>query len=270
MTIRLGAVSYLNSQPLVLPLEREPNFDVAYSVPSKCARDLQAGVADVGLIPSIEYARDPAQYQIVPDVAIVSDGPVLTVRLFWNGQFERISRVALDLSSRTSVGLLRLLLKERHGLNPTFVDAEPDLDLMLRKADAALVIGDPVFAHLDRGLNSLDLGAAWTEWTSLPFVYAFWAGRPEVLAPYDIAALVRARETGARMIPQIATDYAQRQGGKPAHYERYLTENIQFSLGGRELEGFQLFLRLAYECKIIATLPEVQFFHTASAIQEQL
>ena len=92
MTVRLGAVSYLNSQPIVLPLETESRFEVAYSVPAQCARDLEADTVDLGLIPSIEYARSSDPYWIVPDVSIASHGPVLTVRLFWKGDLGRIGR----------------------------------------------------------------------------------------------------------------------------------------------------------------------------------
>ncbi len=264
MSVRLGAVSYLNSQPIVLPLETERQFEVAYSVPAQCARDLEAGKVDVGLIPSIEYARGSDPYRIVPDVAIASHGPVLTVRLFWKGDFGRIGRIALDLSSRTSVALLQILLAERHNMVPAWVDMEPDLDAMLGQADAALIIGDPVFGHLADDLNFMDLGAEWSEWTALPFVYAFWAGRPEALQAEEVAALVRARAEGAASIPQIAADFARRRGGEAEVYEQYLTENIHFAFGDREKEGLQLFLRLAYQHDLIPARTEVQFFQVAA------
>ena len=264
MTVRLGAVSYLNSQPIVVPLATEPQFEILYSVPAQCASDLEAGNVDVGLIPSIEYARSSDPYLLVPDVAIASHGPVVTVRLFWTGDLGRIRRIALDLSSRTSVALLRILLAERHNMAPAWVDMEPDLDAMLGQADAALIIGDPVFDHLADDLNFMDLGAEWSDWTALPFVYAFWAGRAEALQAEDVAALVRARVRGAASVPQIAADFARRQGGEAEAYEQYLTENIHFTFGDREKEGLQLFLRLAHQHDLIPAHTEVRFFQTSA------
>lgn len=263
MTVRLGAVSYLNSRPVVRPLETERRFEIGYSVPAQCAIDLEAGKVDVGLIPSIEYARGSDPYWIVPEVAIASFGPVLTVRLFWKGNLRQIGRVALDQSSRTSAALLQILLAERYDMAPAWVAMEPDLDAMLGRADAALIIGDPVFDHLADDLNFMDLGAEWSEWTALPFVYAFWAGRAEALQMEDVAALVRARARGAALVPQIAEDFARQHGGEAEVYERYLTENIHFTFGDQEKQGLQLFLRLAYQHDLVPTHTETRFFQTA-------
>ena len=117
MKPRLGAVPYLNTRPLVFALERDPApFALSYSVPSRCARELAAGTIDVGVIPAIEYARSPHPYWIVPDIAIGSQGSVLTVRLFCRRPLPQIERIALDTSSRTSVALLSILLRERFAL----------------------------------------------------------------------------------------------------------------------------------------------------------
>jgi chorismate dehydratase len=161
------------------------------------------------------------------------------------------------------VALLQILLAERYNLAPELIHMEPDLDAMLSVADAALIIGDPVFDHLAADLNFMDLGAEWTEWTALPFVYAFWAGRADALHAEDVAALARARVEGASSIPQIAADFARRCGGAAAVYEQYLTQNIQFSLGDLEIEGFQLFLRLAHQLDLIPGDRDVQFFPAA-------
>ena len=179
MKPRLGAVPpYLNTQPLVVALERDPaTFALSYLVPSRCARELADGTIDVGIIPVIEYARSARPYWIVPDIAIGSQGSVVTVRLFCRRPLPQVERIALDTSSRTSVALLSILLREKFALAPQLIEAPPDLEAMLECADAALLIGDQVFPHLDGELESLDLGREWTAMTDLPFVFAFWAGR---------------------------------------------------------------------------------------------
>ena len=160
--VRLGAVSYLNSRPLTYGLDQDDLFRVDYGVPSACAEDLAAGRIDVGMIPIVEYARRPPDLRIVPGLAIGSEGEVLTVRLFHRGRLDRVRRVAADTSSRTSVVLLRILLRERYGIDPEIAAAPPDLDAMLHGADAALLIGDPVLPLVGpegaAGRSSLDLG----------------------------------------------------------------------------------------------------------------
>ena len=137
------------------------------------AERLHAGEVDLGLVPSIEYAF--GRYAIVPGVAIASRGPVRSVCLFHRGPLERVRRVALDTSSRASVGLVRVLLHARLGRDPEYVPMAPRLDAMLGEADAALLIGDPAL-DLESDVARLDLGEEWTRLTGLPFVYAFWAG----------------------------------------------------------------------------------------------
>jgi chorismate dehydratase len=261
MKPRLGVVSYLNTRPLVFALERDPApFALSYSVPSRCAVDLTAGTVDVGLIPSIEYARSADPYYIVPDVAIGTRGLVLTVRLYFRGDLNRIERVALDLSSRTSVALVRILLREKFGLDPHFVDAEPDLDAMLATADAALLIGDPVFAVPDKACASLDLGADWVELTGLPFVFAFWAGRREALSPQQVQILVAAKEEGLDHIEEIALAYSKECGGDPVLYECYLRRHIDFDLDAAALDGLRAFYAKACAHGLIAAVPELRFY----------
>ena len=139
--VRLGAVSYLNAEPAVHGLEADPGFRLERDVPSRVARRLHAAEVDLGIIPSIEYCF--GHYAIVPGCAIASRGPVRSVCLFHHGPLEKIRRVALDTSSRTSVALAKVLLRERLGRSPQYVPMAPSLVDMLAVADAALLIGDP-------------------------------------------------------------------------------------------------------------------------------
>ena len=262
MSVRLRAVSYLNTRPLTFSLENNPAFELSYSVPSVCAADLEAGRADLGLIPSIEYARSREPYCIVPDVAIVSRGEVLTVRLFWRGDLGRVKRIALDTSSRTAAALLHILLREKFRLAPEFADAGPSLGAMLEIADAALLIGDPVFQFLDTDLDSMDLGQAWTEFSGLPFVYAFWAGRSGVVDSGHVLALKEARLAGEEQAAAIARLYCRDSAGSAEFYERYLTDNISFDLGETEIEGLHTFYRLAQRHGMIEAVPALRFYES--------
>jgi chorismate dehydratase len=272
MSARLGAVSYLNARPLTVALgEGDGDFELAYSVPSLCAADLHAGRIDAGLIPSIEYARSREPYCIVPEVAIGARGEVLTVRLFWRGELKRVRRVALDTGSRTSACLLRILLREQYGLEPEFIEAKPDLNAMLREADAALIIGDAVFAVDGDGIESLDLGREWVGMTGHPFVFAFWAGRPEGLNTEQVEALIVGRDVGLSRVEEVAEDFFRRSGHGPSaeFYAHYLTDHIRFELGTAELKGLATFYRLAADHGLIEAAPELRFYERAAARESE-
>ncbi|HEU5323904.1 MAG TPA: menaquinone biosynthesis protein, partial [Methylomirabilota bacterium] len=202
--VRLGVVSYLNAEPLVFGLEKDPAFELRRDVPSRVAERLHAGEIDLGLIPSIEYAR--GDYAVVPGIAIASRGPVRSVRLLLRRPLEHVRRVALDRSSRASQALLKVLLRERLGRQPEYVEMPPDPAPMLASADAALLIGDPAL-YLDLPGDALDLGEEWTRLTSLPFVYAFWAGRPGVAGAAAVGRLQEAMRQGLLGLGRIAAAY---------------------------------------------------------------
>lgn len=262
MKVRLGAVSFLNTRPLTIALELEREnspFALSYAVPALCAAQLREGRVDLGLIPSIEYARSPEPHCIVPGICLACHGAVLSVRLFCRREVARLRRVAVDRSSRTAAALLRILLREQYRLDPEFVELAPDLEAMLGQADAALLIGDPVFQVADHR-DSLDLGQAWKELTGLPFVFAFWAGRQGALTPPQARLLVRAGREGLRHIPAIARDHARQHGGAGDFYQRYLEHHMRFDLGEAELEGLREFYRLAHRHCLIEAVPELRFY----------
>lgn len=267
--VRLGAVSYLNTRPLTYGLEGDEGFELAYDVPSACADALAAGRVDVGLIPVIEHARHGDGYRIAPGVALGCRGAVITVQLFYRGELNRIRRVAVDTSSRTSVALLTILLRERHGINPELVSAAPDLDAMLHRADAALLIGDPVLPLAVAGRQvapgaadrrSLDLGQEWRQLTGLPFVFAFWAGAEGALSEEHVARLQRARAEGERHRAEIAAAFQRERAGSTALYERYLRDHMCYDLGPEQLAGLTEFYRLALGHGLIESTPSVRFY----------
>ena len=271
MAPRLGAVSYLNTRPLTVALEGKGSpFQVSYAVPAVCAAQLRQGQIDVGLIPAIEYARGPEPYCIVPKVAIGCLGEVLTVRLYYKGELGDIKRVALDHSSRTSATLLHILLREGFGLEPELVNKAPDLAAMLDGADAALLIGDPVFSLLEEDCQSLDLGAAWFELTGLPFVFAFWAGRSGALDPIEARHLAEAPRLGLPLVDQIALQFSQTKGVPAALCARYLTQHIRYDLDDEALKGLRRFYALAYRHGQIEAVPSLDFYPIATAVQRKV
>lgn len=244
--VRIGAVSFLNARPLVQGLERwSHRFSVRYDLPSVCADLLHAGHVDLGLVPSIEYLR--GDYRAVPDAAVVSDGPVASVAIFTPQPIGRVRSLALDTSSRTSVALARVLCARYFGIAPVFIDHAPPLGAMLAVADAALLIGDPaLFTNpAPLGLQKIDMGEAWQALTALPFVYAFWTGRPGLLTTADLLVLQQARADGERHLAAVADAFFPDEPEKREVGARYLREHIRFRLGPREIEGVERFFALA-------------------------
>jgi chorismate dehydratase len=269
--VRVGAVSYLNTRPLVYGIERLPRFDVRYDVPSECARLLHANAIDIGLIPSIEFLRG-GPYRIVPDLAIASRGAVASVAIFTSKPMRDVRSIALDTSSRTSVALTRVLCARRFKIDPRLEPRGPDLADMLSRCDAALVIGDnalfeaaisnqSAISHQPSAIEKIDLGEIWTEMTGLPFVYAFWAGRPGTLTADDVVALQRARDEGVRIPEQLAREFlAGASTDQQALGGRYLRHNIRYHLGDDERAGLEAFYRYAEEAGVVPAAKTLTFF----------
>ena len=195
----MAAVNYLNTKPLIHDLEElAPDADLTLEVPSRLADQLHCGQLDVALIPVIEYFRHSG-YRIVPNIAIASNGPVLSVTLFSRVPWPAIRRVALDEGSRTSAALTQILLRQRHGIRPELVPLPLDREAEEVAADAVLLIGDRAMrACLPGFSHAFDLGQEWHDWVGLPFVYAVWAVRPGVdLGPVTAAALQEAKRRAA-------------------------------------------------------------------------
>jgi chorismate dehydratase len=248
--VRLGAVGYLNARPLVYRLDQSPNFSLRFDVPSKCADLLHGGAIDVGLIPSIEYLRG-GPLAIVPNLAIASKGPVTSVMLYATRPIEDVRSIAMDTSSRTSVALVRVLCGRLFDIVPRIESAAPDLERMLALCDAALMIGDNALFHSGPEPRApstvIDLGEAWTQLTGLPFVYAFWAGKPGVLTPAHVKELQETRDRGVAEADTVAREYLSDSPERQALGARYLRENIKYYLGSEEKAGLELFYRYAAE-----------------------
>ena len=257
--IRLGAVGFLNARPLVYGLEREPRFALRFDFPSRCAALLHEDAIDVGLIPSIEYLR--GDYRIVPDLAIASFGPVASVALYASRPMSDVRSIAMDTSSRASIALVRVLCARQFGIRPSLEMCAPNLEMMLRRCDAALIIGD-VALGLDGGpgIEKIDLGSAWTAMTGLPFVYAFWAGRPDALTAEDVGLLHAARDAGVARPLEIARQYFSAEPDLQDMGARYLRENIKYYLGDRERVALELFFRYAAEAGVVPDAGTVRFY----------
>jgi chorismate dehydratase len=262
--VRVGCVEYLNARPLVHGLDRGSElFSVRFDVPARCAWWLHEGDVDLALIPSIEYLRRPG-YHIVPDLAVTSNGPVASVAIFTKRPTTAIRSIAIDSSSRTAVALLRILCAQWFDIEPTFVTMRPDLPAMLKRCDAALLIGDVALftEHETTDLEKVDLGEEWTAMTSLPFVWAVWAGRPGAVEPAHVEALRAARVSGEAALDEIAAAHGPEDEDEAALARTYLDTNVQFALTGECLAGLRKFFGAAVDLGIVQQAVSVRFYES--------
>lgn len=245
--LRIGAVSYLNTKPLIWPLDEAA---LTLDVPARLAGAFYAGALDVALLPIFEVLRHGGG-DVVDDVAIACRGDVYSVIVGSRTPFAECGEIYLDPSSRSSAALLRVLIAEYHP-QLRVREGQPPEDA------ARLLIGDPAIAfrsHLQSGWFCHDLGALWQEHTGLPFVFAVWVLRSGLDKASAVAAALRECKAlglaarvdiaGSEESPDFALDY--------------LTRFIRYGIGSEERRAIELFSRLAQKHGLIETVPVLKF-----------
>ena len=257
-SIRISIVDYVNAWPLTWGFLKGTveHADVLTDTPAACANRLARGEADAGLIPAVEAARIPG-VRLVRGVGIAAKERARSVILVSTrsieGEGARIRTVALDVSSRSSAAMVRILFRDLLGQDPEFHEAVPDLSEMLRHWDAALLIGDPALKADLSGLHILDLADGWRRLTGLPFVFAVWAVRP-VVAPEPF---LWSRDYAQRHLPELVDAAVLRTGLPRELLLEYLEGDLHYDLDGTDEKGLAEFYRRAHRHGLIpsAELP---------------
>ncbi|WP_153559401.1 menaquinone biosynthetic enzyme MqnA/MqnD family protein [Roseimaritima sediminicola] len=259
--LRIGAVSYLNTRPLVYGLANRLGGSgrLSFNLPSRLADDLCQGRLDVALIPSIEYFRGVG-HQIVSDAVIACRGPVWSVRLLSRVPVEKIRRLALDEGSRTSAALVRVLLAEQYGLHPETVPLPMESDPEAMDVDAVLLIGDRAM-HPATGVyhEIWDLGDRWCRWTGLPFVFAMWVAREGVDTRALAPILSAARDEGLERLREIAAEHAGGHGLTIDDLHHYFADHLHFRLGPEEQTALRRYQRYAESLGLVPRRRELMF-----------
>ncbi|MDM4722070.1 menaquinone biosynthesis protein [Micromonospora sp. WMMA1363] len=267
---RVGHIQFLNCLPIYWGLMRSGaliDVDLHKDSPDRLSAALVAGDLDIGPITLVEYLRHADDLLLLPDLAVGSDGPVLSVNIVSTrplGELHHGRRVALGSTSRTGVLLARLLLAERYGVDPEYFRCPPDLTQMLLEADAGVLIGDVALRALHeapgRGLTVVDLGQAWREWTGLPMVFAVWAVRRDFAAAHPglvkgvHEAFLRSRDLCLAELDQVAEAAARWEPFDAATLATYFRA-LDFSLGDRQVAGLREFARRAAGAGAAPKLP---------------
>ncbi|MEO6885263.1 MAG: menaquinone biosynthesis protein [Jatrophihabitantaceae bacterium] len=256
---RVGHIQFLNCLPIYWGLVRSGallDVELTKDTPDHLNDMLVAGSLDIGPISLVEYLRHADELVLLPDVAVGSDGPVLSVNLVSQVPLSELDgrRVALGSTSRTSVLLARMWLEQVHGVTPEYFICPPNLTAMLLEADAAVLIGDTAlranYEAPQRGLDVYDLGQVWRDWTGLPMVFAVWAARREYaesnpgLVKDVHAAFVRSRDEALEHVDEVAEQAARWEPFDAPTLATYF-RTLDFSLGARQVEGLTEFARRA-------------------------
>jgi predicted solute-binding protein len=246
-------VSYLNTVPLAHGLA-PTECDLSFAVPSECARRVESGAADLGIVPVAEMHR--LGWEHVPGTGIACAGPVRSILLASRADPRRIRTLATDTGSRTSVQLARIVLRNRYDVDPEIVPMAPDLGSMLAQADAALLIGDAALRVDPASLphHVLDLGEEWWRLARLPMVFALWAGPGERIRRWGRARLEtmfrRSLDSGLADMDRIVAAESARRGFPPGLVRDYLTRNIKFRIGAEEERGLAAFLQQVADLEV--------------------
>jgi len=277
--LRLGRISYLNVLPIYYPLESgiiAHPFEIVPGTPA-CLNGLTAdGRLDLSVVSSIEYARHPDRYFIVPDLSISCFGPVKSVLLLSRRPWTELEGESILVSSQshTSIALLKILFAFQHGMHVRLVPGDCTEALARRDSPAAfLAIGDEALRlkAVEGYPYCCDLGEAWTKWTGLPFVFALWVVQRNTVEkgaggiPVGIGALTAAKQWGCSHLDTICAE-ALRKGilGKGELEEYYRL--LGYNLDGNERRGLERFFGYLPQIGEVPEAPRLELFSPLASV----
>lgn len=247
--IKAGAVSYLNTKPLIYGIENgmmAEELDLIIDYPSKIAEQLLEGEIDLGLVP-VAILPQMKEFHIVSDYCIGCEGDVASVCLFSEVPLSEIKTVLLDYQSRTSVALLKILMKDFWKMEVQFENTTGNYQEKIKGNVAGLVIGDRALEQRKHSKYIYDLGGEWQQFTGLPFVFAAWVSNQKLSEEF-ISNFNRANEFGLNRIEEVVKTYDCLDFSLTSYYEDF----INFGLNDSKRQGLNLFLSMLRE-KLSAT-----------------
>lgn len=238
--IRVGIVNYLNTKPLIYGLQQEPfrdKIELVGDYPAKVAEMLLNDEIDVGLVP-VAVLNEMPEYHIVGNYCIGTEGEIASVALFSEVPVRDIKKVYLDYQSRTSVELLKFLMREYWGISPEMVQAENEsYRSEIKGTTAGLVIGDRAFEQRKKSTFIYDLGSEWKKITGLPFVFAVWTSKRELSTDFK-SNFDEANKFGLSHIEEIVQD----QKFKLYDLSKYYNHHLSYNLNEKKYQAITLFL----------------------------
>lgn len=260
---RIAASSYSNTAPLIWSFlygQNRGKFELILdNAPARSAELLSQKRVDAALVPVVEYQRIE-DVLLVPDVCVGAKETVRSVCLVTKGEdLRNVKSVALDVSSKTSVALTKIIFREFLGFEPTYKNAKPNLSEMLVHSDCALLIGDPALTIDENKYRKIDLAEVWKSFTGFGFIFAMWmtnAKNAEIAKTIDFAA---ARDEGLNHLDEIVSNYEAEIPLDREDFKEYLSQNISYSISENMRKGLELFFALAFKHQLIENMKALEF-----------
>ncbi len=262
-TPRLSASNYSNSAPLIWSFLYGANRGkyelIMDNAPARSAQLLAERRVDAALVPVIQYQRI-ADAVLIPEVCVGAKERVRSVCLVTKGEdLSDVKTVALDVSSRTSVGLTKIIFAEFLNKQPSYQESKPNLEQMLAESDCALLIGDPALTIDEAKYRKFDLAETWKSFTNFGFVFAMWmtnAERSETAQTIDFKSI---RDEGLNHLDEIVANYQSEISLDGADFIKYLSENISYTIDDSMQKGLSLYFKLAHKHRLIENLQPLRF-----------
>lgn len=270
--VRLGKIGYLNVLPLYHPLERDEiahGLEIVSGPPAFLNRLMERGELHISAASSIEYARRPSQYFLVPELAIGCCGPVQSVLLLARHPLQELEKKEILVSSQThtSAALLRLLLLRKYQLHTEFVSGDATSQLASgARPEAILAIGDEALElrrHADYPIV-VDLGQEWLDWTGLPFIFGVWIVQRKTWFKHEkemrnaLKALIKAKRWGQEHLSDMCALAAEGSSLDRVEMCSYFN-GLSYDLGEAEQAGLQLFYERLAEAGLLPDVPKLDF-----------
>lgn len=263
MRKRLGVPPHFYVKPLLYDLVRhEGPFDLQFDLSSQNSLKLKNKELDAAFLSPIDYGRSSSEYLIVPQVGVASVGESRLIRLYFHEGLHKIKTIAVDIGMTSELVLAKIIFAEKYDTDIQFLPMKPNLDEMLAKADAALLVGDQVLFQTSTIKTKLDLVDQWHDLTELVYVHGFWVGREHTFTGEEITLLRRSQGLGVQHLKDIAQGIAdERNISREASLE-YL-RSLQFGFAEDAIEGLSEFFRYAFYYGALSDIPKIKFYSDA-------
>lgn len=274
---RISASSYSNTAPLIWSFLYGSNRGryelILDNAPARSAELLSQNRIDAALVPVIEYQRNENVF-LVPNVCVGAREKVRSVCLVTKGEdLSEVKTVSLDVSSRTSVALSKIIFREFFALEPEYKISKPNVREMLAESDCALLIGDPALMIADfkneetKGqkpkpkdqLRKFDLVETWKSFTGFGFVFAMWMANQDKVEAARTIDFAAARDEGLNHLGEIISNYESQISLERNDFKKYLSENISYSISDSMRNGLELYYKLAEKHGLIEKNKPLQF-----------
>ena len=259
----ISVFDQVDNYPLIYALDKKlvnNDFNIIKYSPLNSGRALLDGEVDLGMIPVTAFAATKESWRIVPHISISGNGTFKSVKLFFKKGLKDIQTIAIDERAATESVLLKVLMPEKFNVTPDYITMKPNVDMMLKKADAALLIGDEALHEQEVNKSCFDLGEEWFDMTGLPMVYAFCAGRNMIVQKEDTKNIINAVNLGLHNLEDVTKEYAKNsEFGWPLYHD-FLTQNVHYTFKDKEIEGLVEFYNYAFYYGLIAYIPDILFF----------